>query len=162
MTSTDQNTPTKKLTRKEADAIRVQTAEALVPSVLPLALLGTPAGKIADQLGHPVSRIKMVMNLESYKKALDKAIGEDLEANLKTAKAGISALISKAISAVNRALECGNTSDEIAAAKMVFKAVGLEQTEAETKDTSIQIILPGASSPQTFEVKSEVLQDGRD
>ena len=76
---------------------------------------------------------------ETYKKAVE-ALTQELISTARSAAVGkLAQMIDPALTVVLNNLK----KDNLEAAKIVFKALGVEETEKAQQDTQIQIVLPG-------------------
>jgi len=80
---------------------------------------------------------------------------DSLAPALSQAKAQLARLTTKAIKAVERALDEGSARDALQAASIVLKSVGLHEEKEQQSDTSITVVLPSGLEPVTYEIKGE-------
>jgi hypothetical protein len=133
-------------------------------AIAPLVLLGKKATEIAKEfetLTDPnLNSLKYQTILQLLKSAEYEAIMKEITSGemaltLTEAKSALGKLVPKAVRVLEKAMEEGDHSEALQAARMVFRSVGLEQGEKDAGDQNITILLPGAEQPTTIEVKNE-------
>lgn len=108
---------------------------------------GTSVTQAAKQLGLPLATARRIVKTDGFKFLVSKVGEDELGPALAKAKSKLAKLTDKAVRVIENQLD----QDNLEAAKMVLRAVGLEkQEEKQEQDTLIQVVLPGVSEPKTI------------
>lgn len=129
--------------------------EALTRQVATIMLTGASVADCAKRLSISPNAVRTITASDRYKEIVTTAAEEELAPALAKAKAQLARLSTKAVAAIERALDEGSARDALQAATIVLKSVGLHEEEKQQQDTSITVIMPGAAEPSIIEVKSE-------
>lgn len=129
--------------------------EALSRQVATVMLSGASVADCAKRLSLSPNAVRKITGSDRYKDLVKVVADEELGPALAKAKAQLARLSTKAVAAIERALDEGSARDALQAATIVLKAVGLSEDEKQQQDTSITVIMPGAAEPTTIEVQSE-------
>ena len=128
--------------------------EALTRQVATIMLSGATVTDCAKRLTITPAAVRRITASDKYKELVTVTAEDELAPALSQAKAQLARLTTKAIKAVERALDEGSARDSLQAATIVLKAVGLHEEKEQQNDTSITVILPsGLETPITYEVK---------
>jgi hypothetical protein len=128
--------------------------EALTRQVATILLAGTSITDCAKQLSITPAAVRRITSLDKYKELVTATAEDELAPALAKAKAQLARLTTKAVKAIEQALDSGNSRDALQAATIVLKSVGLHEEKEAQQDTSITVVLPsGIESPITYEVK---------
>lgn len=130
--------------------------EVLTRQVAAASLDGSSAMQISKNLKISYSLVRDIVASAKFKEVLEKAGEQELAPALARAKGQMARLVSKAVKAIERALDEGEHSDALKAASMVFRAVGLDEQEKKDQDTNITVVLPGGTLDNVIEVKSGI------
>lgn len=131
----------------EATDVQELTTAAKVAA---LALSGVQTqAAIAKQLGISPARVSKVVKSQAYKELIEKSVDKTLVSALDSARAEMAKLTKEAVRVIAERLK-GNDLD---AAKMVLKGIGLDSQDNKPQEAAINIIMPGAESPVTVETK---------
>lgn len=129
-------------------------AEALTRQVATVLLSGISVTDCAKQLSITPAAVRRITASDKYKELVTQTAEEELAPALSKAKAQLARLTTKAIKAVEKALDEGSARDALQAATIVLKSVGLHEEKEAQQDTSITVVLPsGIETPITYEVK---------
>lgn len=129
--------------------------EALTRQVATVMLSGASVADCAKRLTLSPNAVRTITSSARYKEIVAKTAEEELAPALAKAKAQLARLSTKAVAAIERALDEGSARDALQAATIVLKSVGLHEEEKQQQDTQLTIIMPGAAEPKTYEVPSE-------
>jgi hypothetical protein len=128
--------------------------EALTRQVATIMLSGATVTDCAKRLTITPAAVRRITATDKYKELVTVTAEDELAPALSQAKAQLARLTTKAIKAVERALDEGSARDSLQAATIVLKAVGLHEEKEQQNDTSITVVLPsGLEAPITYEVK---------
>jgi hypothetical protein len=131
---------------------KIISEELLIRQVAALTLSGVNSiNGVAKQLDVSRHQVRKVLAHPEYKKLLEELADKELLPVLMDMRSRIAKLGAKSIDVLSSHLDEGSLD----AVKLVFKALGLEQQEKAAGDTSIQVILPGASEEKSVEVDFE-------
>lgn len=115
-----------------------------------LSLTGAPRTQIAQELGLSDKAAKRLMDSDEFKQVVQ-TMGDALSVEAKSKlKKGLARLVDKSL----RVLEDNLDEGELEAVKLVFRGLGLEQTDGKIQDTQINVILPNLQPEENvIEVK---------
>ena len=131
---------------------KVVEIEVLTKQVAAALIGGATQAEAAKQLAIPVSTVKRIAATPEFKELLAKVGDEELAPVLAATKTKLAKLANTAIRVVEYHLKENN----LEAAKMVLKAIGLEKPEEQrASDTTLTVVLPGSPEAAAIEVKSE-------
>lgn len=134
-------------------------AEAVLHKKLAALLISNPSMRISQickETGLSRYEVNKVLKNDAFQDLLQDTGGKELMSVVDKAKAKLSRLVDKAIAVVEKRLD----KDDLEAAKMVFKATGIEKSEEKPVDTSINLILPGASNEHSIPASFSHLDEG--
>lgn len=130
---------------KAVKAKRLKHNDPLVlAEVAMLAITGAKASDIGAIMGLNAMQIGRVQRTPEYQKLFQDLVDRHLSSIIKRTRAQLAAMANTAVEVVKYHLE----DNSLDAAKLVFKAMGLEQLETDHNDTHIQIVMPGAEAPK--------------
>lgn len=131
--------------------------EALTRQVATVMLSGASVADCAKKLTLTANAVRTITSSDRYKEIVATTAEEELAPALAKAKAQIARLTTKAVAALERALDDGSTRDSLQAATIVLKAVGLHEDEKQSVDTQLTVIMPNSATPEprTIEVQNE-------
>lgn len=109
--------------------------------------------EIARQFNLSHHAVAKILKSDEYNLIKDRLSDAVIAPALKQAKISLSALLKQAIKVVKKHLE----EDNLEAAKLVFKSMGIGDKEDEKGDTAITVILPGSEAPK--EVQSDIVME---
>lgn len=130
-------------------------SESLTRQVATVMLGGASVADCARQLTISPAAVRKIVSSEKYKELIAETAEAELGPALAKAKAQLARLSTKAVAAIEKALDTGGTRDGLHAATIVLKAVGLHEETEKQQDATINIVLPGGTEPITYEVPSE-------
>lgn len=130
-------------------------SEALTRQVATIMLSGASVADCAKRLAITPNAVRTITASDRYKEIVSTTAEEELAPALAKAKAQLARLSTKAVAAIERALDEGSARDALQAATIVLKSVGLHEEEKQVQDTAITVIMPGAETPRTIEVENE-------
>jgi hypothetical protein len=127
--------------------------EGIIAKQLAVALLdGSPVSQAAKAVGIELSVARRIVKSEAFKELVNKAGDDSLLPALAEAKNKLAKLTSKAIKVIEYQLDENNLD----AAKIVLKAVGVDKDDGKAEqDTVLNIIMPGATEPKSIDVEVE-------
>lgn len=128
--------------------------EALTRQIATVMLTGASVSECARQLSLSVPAVKRITESDKYKQIVADTAEDELGPALAKAKAQLARLSTKAVKAIEKALDDGGHREALQAASIVLKAVGLSEDEKQQQDTQITVVMPGAEAPVTFEVQN--------
>ena len=125
--------------------------EQVVAKSLAAAMLdGTPVTQAAKLIGIELSVARRISKSDTFKDLVSQIGNDELTPALAKAKSKLAKLTDKAIRVIEHQLDANN----LEAAKIVLKAVGLDQQEEKKdQDTNITVIMPGDRSPKHVDVE---------
>lgn len=126
--------------------------ESLTRQIATVMLTNASVAECARKLAISPSAVKTILASDKYKEIVAKEAEQELGPALAKAKAQLARLSTKAVAAIERALDEGSARDALQAATIVLKSVGLHEEERQQQDTQLTIIMPGAESPTTIDV----------
>jgi transposase-like protein len=129
--------------------------EALTRQVATVLLTGASVTECAKQLSISPAAVRRIQDTEKFKELVAETAEQELGPALAKAKAQLARLSTKAVKAIEAALDGASHREALQAATIVLKAVGLHEEERQQQDTQINVILPGGESPMTIEVPNE-------
>lgn len=115
--------------------------ELVLKQIAAVAISGASYRQIADTLGISRTLVKKACESPKFKELVAKIGDEELAPAIVRAKSRISKLLDKAMIVLEHHLDQNN----LEAVKLVFKSIGLDNTETGAGDSTINVILPGAS-----------------
>lgn len=130
---------------------------ALMKKLAALELAGVSRAQAAKELGIGIQVARTLQSKQEYKDLLSVANDEKAAEELSLVKTRLAKLATKAILAVEKALDEGAHREALQAANVVFKAVGIDTPEKnDGAGAPINIILPNVyQDNQVIEVVSE-------
>lgn len=135
--------------------------ESLTRQVATVMLGGASVAECAKRLSLSPNAVRTITASDRYKEIVAKTAEEELAPALAKAKAQLARLSTKAVAAIERALDEGSARDALQAATIVLKSVGLHEEESKQQDTTIQIVMPnGIDLGNTIDVPAEVENEG--
>lgn len=117
-------------------------SEALTRQVATIMLSGASVAECAKRLSISPNAVRTITGSDAYKDLVKVVADEELGPALAKAKAQLARLSTKAVAAIERALDEGSARDALQAATIVLKAVGLHEDEKQQQDTMINIVMP--------------------
>jgi hypothetical protein len=126
--------------------------ESLTRQIAAIMLTNASVTECARTLAISPTSVKTIVASARYKEIVTETAENELGPALAKAKAQLARLTTKAVAAVERALDEGSSRDALNAATIVFKATGLHEDEKKEADTTLNIIMPGGAEPVTYEV----------
>jgi CRISPR/Cas system CSM-associated protein Csm2 small subunit len=128
-----------------------ENEDLLIQQIAALAIAGTTSILgVSKALNISRHQVRRFMADPRYREILDEVAEKELVPAITSMRNKIAKLGDKAIRVLEQHLDEGNLD----AAKMVFKAMGLEAQEERQMDTTIQVIMPGAhDDAKTIEVE---------
>lgn len=131
---------------------KVVEVEILTKQVAAALIGGATQSEAAKQLAIPLSTVRRIAATPEFKELLAKVGDEELAPVLAATKTKLARLANTAIKVVEYHLKENN----LEAAKLILKAIGLEKPEEQrVGDTTLTVVLPGASETNVIEVDSE-------
>lgn len=146
---------TRSKTKNVATMDGTVVSEALTRQVATVMLTGASVADCARQLTISPAAVRKIVASEKYKELITETADAELGPALAKAKAQLARLSTKAVAAIERALDEGGTRDALQAATIVLKSVGLHEETEKQQDATITVVLPGGAEPVTYEVQSE-------
>lgn len=133
-------------TGEPLDGAEISTAA----KIAALALSGVSSqSAIAKQLGISPARVSKVVRTEAYKELIQKSVDKSLVSALDDTRTQMAKLSREAVRVIAERLK----DNDLDAAKMVLKGIGLDGQDGKQQDAAINIIMPGAEAPVTVETK---------
>lgn len=129
--------------------------EALTRQVATIMLSGASVTDCSKALSITPAAVRRITGSDKYKELVTVTAEDSLAPALSQAKLQLARLTTKAIKAVERALDEGSARDALQAASIVLKSVGLHEEKEAQSDTSITVVLPSGLEPVTYEIKGE-------
>lgn len=127
----------------------------LVRKVAALAIAGAKTSDICRQLNLTRYEVKKITEREDFQQIVEQEGDREITPLINRAKADLARLVNKSIKVVERHLE----KDNLEAAKIVLRSVGLEKAEAQQADTQINVILPTGVNVKDVAATVEVNED---
>jgi len=118
----------------------------LMQKVATLAISGYKTSQIAKELSLSLGLVRKITKDPKFLELIEETSEKELAPLLTKAKAEMARLVSKSIKVVENCLD----KDDLEAAKIVLKSVGLASQEEKQGSTELNIIMPGAKEPDTF------------
>lgn len=138
------------------DGIKMGKNIALQKQIAIMSIAGMSTPAIMSELKLTKAQITRLTKDPAYRTLVETQLTAETGPSLIKAKTRLSKLVDEAVSAIERALKSGETSEELKAASMVLKASGMDVMEREQQDTNITVVLPGAESKEiTLESNGE-------
>jgi hypothetical protein len=129
--------------------------EALTRQIATIMLTGASVTDCAKKLTITPAAVRRIIETDKYKELVTVTAEDSLTPALSQAKLQLGKLVTKAIKAVERALDEGSARDSLQAATIVLKSVGLHEEKEQQSDTSITVVLPSGLEPVTYEIKGD-------
>lgn len=148
-------TTTSSKTKRVENMDPLVVQEALTRQIATIMLSGASVTDCAKKLTITPAAVRRIIDTDKYKELITITAEDSLAPALSQAKAQLGKLVTKAIKAVERALDEGSARDSLQAATIVLKSVGLHEEKEAQQDTSITVVLPSGLEPVTYEIKGD-------
>jgi hypothetical protein len=132
-------------------------SEALTRQVAAILLTGASVTDCAKKLTITPAAVRRITASDKYKELITGTAEDELAPALAKAKTQLANLTTKAVKAIERALDEGSARDALQAATIVLKSVGLHEEKEAQQEQSLTVILPSGlelNTVTTYEAKN--------